>query len=381
MKTFRYILLLVGLFSIVSIVPGVHAMEVQTGESVQIAKEQVIDGSVIIGATNITVDGVVHGDVFCAGQRVHITGKVDGDVICAAQSMTISGAVSGNVRLIGQTVEIAGGVRRNASLVAQSFSVSEGASVSGELLFAGQSMIVDGTIGKSILGAAQFANVNGRVNGGVKLDVESLGVGEKASISGGLLYTSDKEAIIPPSAHVAGTVNRTPLPPKSERRKTMFPKVNSKPWPANALSSILFFLIVGLIVVSVFPKYTKRISDQMKATPLATGVTGAIALMTTPVLIVLLAITILGIPIAIALLFVYLFVVIFSRIFVAGIVGAYILENFNVSQKESALVQMLVGVPVLWFMFKAPFVGGLLGFIAVCWAVGGVVQMLRRVKK
>ena len=248
------------------------------------------------------------------------------------------------------------------------------------MLFAGQSLVVDGLIGKSIMGAVQSATVNGRVNGSVKLDVESLGLGEGASISGALRYTSDKDAVIARSSSVAGTIERTTPPVSNKTQEKVFPK-SSRPWPANALPSILFYLIIGLITVSVFPNYTKRVTDQMKATPFSTGFTGAVALMSVPVLVVILAITILGIPIALALLFLYIVTIMLSRIFVANIVGAYILDNFNVRQKTNLLFQMLVGVPIVWSMFKAPFVGGFIGFIAVCWALGGVVQLLRRAKK
>lgn len=334
----RGFLLASVLFCIVFLSPlQVQAMDVRSGDSVTVAKDQVVNGSVFLSGTTVTMDGTVHGDVYCAGQDVSISGSVDGDVLCAAQSGVISGQVFGNVRMLGQSVGISGAVARNVTVAVQSLTISSQASVSGEVFYAGQTITVDGTIAKSLEGFTQTSKLaNGKIHGPVSLQV----------------------------------------PDKTEKPKKIVAPKN--PWPASALPSIFVNLVVGLLAVSVFGKFIKRSMDVMTAQTLPTGLVGAVALMATPVAVVVLICTILGIPFAIILLMAYILAILVSRIFVAGVVGAYVLESFQVKQKANALLQMAVGVPLLWFMFKAPIVGGFVGFLAVCWGLGGLIQGFRK---
>ncbi|OGG11211.1 hypothetical protein A2Z00_00790 [Candidatus Gottesmanbacteria bacterium RBG_13_45_10] len=382
MKILRLLLFLFVLLAVTALAPRAYAVEVKSGDSVVIAKDHVTSGSLFVSGNTVTVDGTVHGDVFCVGKQILVTGIVDGDVICAAQIIHISGTVSGNVRLAAQQIDIAGIVKRNATLLGQTLTIAKDGGVNGELLLGVQTLTVDGLVGKGVVGGAQTATINGRVNGDVNLDVETLNIGKTAVVAGSLTYTSKNEAAVPGSASISGKVTRVAPPQKKvEVTKKTYSLPAGRPWPASALPSILLYLIIGFVMVAVFPGFTTRVNDNMKDGPVLTGILGFAALMLVPMAAIFLAITIIGIPVAIVLIALYILALLLCRVFVARLVGKYILDSFNMAQKDNLLMQMLVGVPILWFIIKFPVLGGIIGFIALIWSLGGIVKVFSQSKK
>ncbi|HUD18983.1 MAG TPA: polymer-forming cytoskeletal protein [Patescibacteria group bacterium] len=379
MKFVRFILAITILFAAFRVVPAAHAFEVESGEMVDVSRDQVIDGSLFIGAKSVKVDGVVHGDVYCAGNDVTISGTVEGDVICAAQMLRVSGVVDGNLRLAGQTITIEGPVKRNVTAFGQTLTQSQASSVSGELFVAAQTLTQNGIIGKSLGGYGETIGINGKVHGNVDVETSSLILGDSAKVYGNLHYVSDTKVVVPKSASILGMVTNEPTAKQNKQQAAAKPAPN--PWPANAIPSILFFLVVGLLMLKFMPAVTQKIFTVMKEDPIAVALKGFVYLMVVPVVAVILAVTIIGIPFALLLVLLYIIAIAISRLFVALWVGWYILDSFKAKTKDNTFLQIAVGVPVLWFMFKAPFVGGIVGFLAVIWGLGGMVQMVRSKKK
>jgi cytoskeletal protein CcmA (bactofilin family) len=344
MKLLSFLSSIVLLCIVFLAAPEVQAFEIKNGDSVRIEKNQTVEGSLFAAGSSVVVDGVVHGDVYCAGQQVTISGTVDGDIICAGQSFVIDGVIGGNVRAVGQTIQIAGSVKRNVTTMSQLLSVLKEGVVGGEITSAGQSLTVDGKVGKGILAA-----------------VDTLTVSKAASVSGAVVQKA---------------------PPETKHNKK--PVVQNTPvrsWPMNAWPSIIFFVILSCLMVALFPKYMTRVAALMIKDGVPLGLKGAVILMATPIVLFFVFITIIGIPFSIALFMLYCLAIGISRVFVAGVFGTFILEKLDVKQKANMYIQMLVGVPVLWFIFKMPFVGGLVGFLAVCWGLGGMYMGFKSAKK
>ncbi len=379
MKFIRPIFLFILFLLVLQRVPAIFAFEVQSGKSVQIDRSQSVIGSLFVSGTNVAVDGAVHGDVYCAGDQVTISSLVDGDVICAAQSIHITGVVLGNVRLAAKTVDIAGTVKENGTILAQTLTVPESGRVNGELFTAVQTLDVNGLIGNTIGGYAQDSSIGGRVNNDIDLSTQSLDIGPKAVIAGDLRYTSDTDAVIAKGASISGKVTKTT--PK-EQTNTSSPAVTSaRRWPANAIPSILWNLIIGILIVQFFPTITDLIGKHIKESPVRTALVGLFALVVVPMVGIIFVFTLLGIPIALLIFLLYALALVVCRVFLAVLVGEYIVDSFSPKASSNKFINMLIGVPVLWFIFKAPYVGGLLSFIAVILGLGGMVQTYRFSKR
>ena len=376
MKVLRWIILSLFIIFLGILTPQAHAFTAESGDLVDLSRDQTINGSLFVGANTVLIDGTVHGDLFCAGQKVTITGTIDGDVICGGQTIEITGAVGGNIRAAAQSLTIGSSVKRNVSVAGATIELSKTASVAGELLFAGQTLIDDGVIKGGITGVSEGATVNGPVAGDISLDSDTVTLGASARIRGNVTYTSDTKATIASSASISGAI--TQQKPQETTTKTAPTQNASAQWPANAIPGILFYLIVTFVILKLFPASTTRITDRMTASIVPTALTGLITLVVVPLVTIVLAVTIVGIPFALVLALLYVVAILVCRVYVGILVGWYILDSFHSKLVKSVYWQMLIGVPILWFMFKAPFVGGLVGFLAVIWGLGAIVHTFRK---
>lgn len=360
--------------------PVVDAVEVRGGQMARVEENQKINGSLFIAGDTVTVDGLVNGDVFCAGQTIEIEGVVTGDVICAGQSIRVRGRIDGNLRFAGQTIAIDGAVTRNVTVLGQTVSTSPDAVIGGELLFAGQTFMHAGTLAKSLYGAGETSDIRGSVGGDVDLYADTVRLGDGASVSGALRYTSEHEANISQSALVGGSVTRS-IPETNEKEKPE--RTIRRPqdsWPFTTLPGIVIHVVAGLIFAALAPLYIPRVQKTMGDNPVIVGLKGAAVLIFAPAVFLSLFFTIIGIPAAILGIVLYILALSVSRVVVGMLVGKAILENFAKRQADNLYIQVLVGVPVLWFMLKAPFVGGLLTFLAILWGMGGLLLGMKSKK-
>ena len=76
---------------------------------VNVAKTEVVNDDLFIGAQTVGIDGVVNGDVFIGAQTVKITGIINGSLHVGANTVDISGKIKGNVYTGAQNVLVNGG--------------------------------------------------------------------------------------------------------------------------------------------------------------------------------------------------------------------------------------------------------------------------------
>ncbi len=327
------------------------------GQAVYIPKGQVVTGTLFAGAkTSVTIDGTVHGDVFCGSQDVIISGTVDGDVICAAQTIRIDGSVGGSVRVAGQSIEVAGPVGRNITAIGQSFTLDPTGTVSGEILAATEHTFIDGT-----------------VKGDISEVVNSLVFGDNAKVKGSVKYQSKNAASLAPTATISGMLVQTTPKPKSKPPTTEVKRVSKG--AGGVVGKIILSLIFGAIIVAIAPKKTAKILDLMKSSPGASMLTGFLAMLVIPMVLILMAITIIGIPFSILLGIVFALALAAASIFASLLAGRFVLDKLNANKKNNMYVNLLVGVPVVGILFTVPILGGLAKFLAAIWGLGAIVKL------
>ena len=379
MKQIVFLFLLV--VTLLGLVSPVRAFEMRKGEDITIPKDTVVKGSLFAGGSTVTVDGVIDGDLYCGGSSIVISGSVTGDVICAGQSIVINGVVGGNIRSAGQLIDITGTVKRNVMAVSQTLNIKADSVIGGEVIAAGQTINVESAIGPGLLAAGQILKVNNKINGNVTAYVQTLSLGAHARVIGDLTYTSPEVLKQATGAAIVGKITYH----VTDRETVTKPKINkpwmftSKPWPQNALGSLALYLIVGAIVVLISPKKTEQVKRQLLARPWFDGFVGFLAIALVPMSLILFTITIIGIPVALLFGLAFAVMIILTHVYVAVTAGDKVLAAIG-QKKTSLLVQMAAGVVIVELLVKLPFIGFLIGFIAVLWGLGGIILSFRKQK-
>ena len=372
-------LLIIALFAFLLTVPlSVYAFEAKTGSFVYVGEEEIIDGNLFAGGTTITVDGTIKGDVICAGQSININGIVEGDVICAGQSININGDVAGNVRVAAESVTIRGAVSRNVMAFGTGVLLDKGSSVGWDMIVGAAVGEIRGKIGRDLHGGAADVIIAGEIGRNVELKIDKqksdktgLTIDSGAQIGGSVIYTDKNEASISQGAVVAGEITHNL--PKIKQKK--FIAMN---WAWGRLYSIFSALVIGLVLISLWGKEIKKLTDKMLDKPGASIGWGVVVMFLAPIISILLLITFIGIPLAFLLMGVWLIALFVSKILVGILIGRNIVAKTWSKQKDSMIWAMVVGIVVCWFIFSIPFIGWMFSLVALWWGLGGIWLYFRK---
>jgi cytoskeletal protein CcmA (bactofilin family) len=311
-RTRRPATLLVVAVLALSIVPGAVAAEARAG------------GTVIVGADETT------GDLEVFAGNVRITGTVTGDVEAAGGTVHIAGTIEGNLRAAGGHVGI------------------EEA----------------GTVGGTLEAGAGSVAIAGTVEGNARIGADSIVLAPTGHLGGDLEY--DAELDRREGARVAGTVTRNP----DLSIGGPIPQV------ADVVFSVYFFLVnlvVGAILLLLFPRFSRRLVDRTVDRLGVTGVAGLGALVATPIGLVLVALTIIGLPLALAGLVGYGLALWIGTIYGRYVLGAWLLSLADVDNRWLGL---LVGLIVVAVAVRLPVVGGLVEVAVLVWGLGALAMGL-----
>jgi cytoskeletal protein CcmA (bactofilin family) len=371
-------LLLVGLLVALPLVGWaamVHAEGFRSGNDVTVAPGETVDKTLYAAGRTIDIAGTVQGDLICAGQSVSVTGSVMGDVICAAQDIHISGTVMGDVRVAGQSVNLDGTIQGNLSAAGQDVTVDSGGKIARDASVAGQSMVINGMVGRDLMAGSQNVTINGTVGRNVQSANQSLSLGNGAHVGGDITYTSTNLLARDSGATVSGRITRQ-APPKQERSAV---RLGAFVRGSVAFAFYLFaaLLVTTLVLVLLVPRTFQTATETAMSHPWLTLLTGFIASMVVPVAVIVLMITVIGIPLAILLLLAW-----FVVLFLAAPFAAYYLGRLLLGRTENnALLIMLLGASVLLVCYFIPSIGALVSLAVLWFGTGIIVLQVRRLPK
>ena len=364
-----------------------HAYEVKTGSSVYIAQDKTIDGNLYAAGNTITVDGTVKGDVICGAQTVTINGTVEGDVICGAQTINISGPVNGSVRAAGNSIIIDAPVAHGVQAFGANITLTQNAAVGWGMLMVGETGEIRGKIGRDLYGAAASVTIAGEVGRDVKLRLDDrigsekrgigsnnaqqpLTVADSAKIGGNLYYTAGQAGNISSGAQIGGEVGFS-----QPKKKPAAEHAWARAW--SGLYSVFAALVIGLVLVSLWREPVRMLTDRMLSRIAPTIGWGAVVMLITPFILIMLLITVIGIPLALIVGVLWLIAIYLSKILVGILVGRSILDRLAKGRKDSLIWAMIIGIIIVWLAASLPIIGWLIALVAIWWGLGGIWLTLR----
>lgn len=351
------VMLLVG-------VSTASASSFRSSENPSVPKDEVINDTLFIAGNSVIVSGIINGDVFCVGQNVNITGRVNGDVICAAQNIRISGNVKGDVRLAAQVINLAGKVESNATTASQALMLEEGGSVSGDFTLGAGTAQIMGNIGRDLVASTDSLVINSQIGRSVSTESESVRLNEKAKIAGALTYTSQNDADVQQGASVKGGLNKQD-PPRDEERTGVL---------ATAVGfgyTVLTLFIASMVLALLVPKQLHTVTNEGLLQPGRTILIGLIACIVVPTLAVVLAVSLIGLPLGLLLGLGWIIALLLS-----GTVFAYYLGRQIMRGSNNALIFMLVGSLAVLLLYGIPIINVLAVLLVIVFGSGMLVSSI-----
>jgi cytoskeletal protein CcmA (bactofilin family) len=258
----------------------------------KLPKDETVKEDVVVSGGNATIDGVIEGNLAVMGGTVDINGSVEGDVAVFGGNLTVLGSVENDAAVFGGNIRNKGMIEGDLFVAGGTVALDSGSVVEGEI---------------SMIGGSVNRDTNAVVNG----EIKSIDIGQL-------------NKVLPKIA----TAFRFP---------GRFSGMPGLPWsPARhifgtfiTLSALIVLYVLNLLVLVIFPKPIEHIVGKIQSNvwiSVACGV--GIEILYVP-LIVLFAVSIIGIPIIPLFILAVLVGLLFGSTAISMIIGERIKKGFN----------------------------------------------------
>jgi hypothetical protein len=321
----------------------------------------VIHDDLMTAGENVRVEAEVNGDVAAAGSTVTVAGPVEGYVMSAGRTVTLDGRIGNDLWAAGQSVQVRAPVENNALVAGRDVNLEPSAAIGHDAHLAGNLVRADGRIGRNLTIGAATAEIGAEVGGDVHANAARVSVLPGAVIHGNLDVTGARPPDISPQARVLGQVKYQ----KPQQHRGLFT------WPVSWLLWLIGLLVMGVAAMAWLPGWTAQVSTILRYRAGWSVLWGVFAVVLFAVAFGVLAITIVGFPLAIALLAVYVLLLLLSGVVVSYRVGDWLLARAHRAQ-ASRWTRIILGTAVVSLGMTLPGLGWIVGMLVVIAGMGAL---------
>ncbi|PWE17202.1 hypothetical protein DDZ18_05780 [Marinicauda salina] len=321
-----------------------------------------IGGDVSIVGADVTLNGLVGGDVDLAGADLLIGSDVDGDVDAAGANVTFTGRIGGSVEAAGALI-----------------TLEEGAEIAGDAEFAAREVQLLGRIGGSLEARARDLRIHGEIDGPLEIRARNVTFEDGARISGPIEVRGPNEPEIAEGAEIAGEVTYE-FAEWDEHQIGEFEGVNfdldfgPPSWAFGGAFAASAF-VLGLLASLMAPKSVAAVAMAFRKRPWISGLLGLVVFAVSPVLVLTLAVlllaTVIGIPLALVVLFAFPVILFLAFAFGGVAIGDMIFnrsgERAGLGLRTGSLALVLLALAALG---AVPVLGWIVSLVVLCIGFG-----------
>ncbi|HNX39073.1 MAG TPA: hypothetical protein PKK11_00710 [Methanothrix sp.] len=329
MKWDTVIQLILILASALMLFPAGQALQTFSGETVSIDRE--VGDDVLAAGSMVSVNAPVDS-VIAMGGTVNINAPVKGDVIAAAGQVFVNADVGGKVVAAGGNVQLGGDIGTNLLAAGGTVNVLPGKTVGRDALLAGDNVVNAGHVnGTLTVSATRFNNTG-----------------------------------------LAGRVDYHRIEEQSGKKEAEMYKTG---FSILGLLSLIGYFILGLILVRYLPGAFRIVDEQLRDSALFKTLLGFVMIIASFIALLLVAMTVVGLPIALISSLLIFAALLLSGTFVSYSLGRWIGQRTG--KLKSDLAYFALGFVILNLLYLLPLVGGLASLIATSLGFAGLLYAAR----
>jgi cytoskeletal protein CcmA (bactofilin family) len=324
----------------------------------------------------VRVDKEVKGDVFLAGCSIDVDAAVAGDALVAGGSVRIGAPIGQTLYAAGGQLTVNASVGRNARIAGGQVELGPKSQVGGNVTVAGGEVRINGAVKGYVRAAGGKVLINGPVQGDVVATSGAVELGPNARIGGQLRYASRDEMTRDAAAQVQGGIERMqveggwPVPDQAERSVG-----RSGGW----VWSIGLMLIAALLVAAL-PDFYARVAQTLRSRTAMSLLLGFVAMVCIPAAALILLFTIIGVPLALTTVALYLALLLVGYVSAGIGVGEWLLTRIKpdrASAKWWRIGAAVLGMLAISLLGRLPYVGGFAVLIALLLGLGALMLQVR----
>lgn len=345
------------------------------------ATEQVSAGAAsttYLAGADIGISAPLPADVLALAGHLRAAAPIAGDALFAAGTIILAAPVSGDVRAAAGRLVIEGDVSGEVAALAGALTMTGKAGAVRAA--AGSAALRGGADGPvTIYGGSVY--LSGEFTGDVYIVAsDTVTLGEGTRIQGVLEYNAPQEAGIPASAEIGGGVRYTGsssfLPTAEEARTLAIAGVGVFFLVRLAAAALAAGLLIGLFPALARSVVREAVGGSTRRFALL-ALLGAAILAATPLLMLLLTASFVGIGIAALIGSAFLLLILVSYLYAAALAGA-LLSGLIMKRRSVSWKSAMLGMGALYLAGLIPVLGFLAAFVLLAAAFGALVAVAYR---
>ncbi len=348
---------------------GPVAAPAQEYRELNVKKGRIVGDQYLAGAT-VDVHGEVKGDLTMAGLQAGLDGTVSGDVNAAGFLVRVGGVVGDDVRALGGRVIVQGWVGDGLLVAGGEISLTRGTRVGGNAILGGRRIVNLGDVDGNLDAAGSYVEIDGDVSGVVRIHSDEVVIGPKARLAGDLRVTGANPPRIADGARIGGAVTVS-----APGRQSL------GAWGVDAARAMLIqigMLLLAWAWTALLPALARDAAALEWRSPWFAETLGIAAVAGLPLAALLLAMTVLGIPVAMAAAAAWVLLVLAGYSSTALCLGSWLRSRIRRLPGDPGsrerLLWTLVALIVLRAAAALPWVGWLVTVGAVLAGAGAVAR-------
>ncbi len=325
----------------------------------------------------VRIESRVAGDAFAAGCSVDIDAPVDGDVLAAGGNVRIAAPIGQTLYAAGGSLAVNAAIGRSARLAGGDVEIGPKAQVGGNVTVGGGKVRILGAVKGYVRAAGGEVRIDGPIDGDVIATAGTVELGPNARIAGKLRYASRNELARDAAAQVKDGVERLQFEGKwaaPERAKHSFAARGGWIWSIG-------LMIIAAVLVAALPAFSARVSAALRSRSGFSLLIGFVALVCIPAAALILLFTIIGLPLALLTIALYLALLLIGYVCVGIGAGDWALARLapaRASQLGWRIVAAVLGMLVLTLLARIPYLGGFVVLIALLLGLGALALQVGR---
>lgn len=329
-------------------------------------------------AAALTIARPVAGDLFAIGGTVDVDGAVGGDAIAVGGKLRLGADVGQSIYAAGGQLTIHGKVGRSARVAGGQVEFAPGSEIGGNLSVAGGRVHLLGAVRGQVQVAGGRLLIDGPVGGDVLVSAGEVSLGPQARIAGKLRYRGSQPPQRDPAAQVDAGTEALPARPGDPAPSERESRTRRGGGPALVWTLGLAALAAALL--GLLPGFTGHVATTLRERPGRSLMSGFVAFVCLPVVVLLLLVSLVGIPLALATAAGYLALLPIAYAVAAIGIGDLILRRWNARLADRTgwrIGSCAVALLLLGLAARIPWLGGWIGFLVLLAGLGSLLLQYR----
>jgi len=339
--------IIIALLLLTLLLPSVYAVQTVNGQENEV----------------INIDNDVNEDLFISGNKVIINGNINGDLFAAAGEVVVNGQVNGDAYVVGGTVTVNG-------------------PITGELIVGAGQVTISGNTEKILAGCGDLV-IKGNTkkvvaaSGNVKIYPTSvieeyayIATGtfdNQGTINGELVLTAEQLV----NKGTVGSFNYT----QTETTSKDFSEGMKAIATIFSILAAIGMLVLGILLIRFFPKLFFTVEKEVETDTIVRTIIGFLLIIAAVAVTIILAGTIIVLPIA-AILGAFIFMAFMtSGLFVSYCTGNFVTKRLNINTSELGI--FIIGFLILVVLKLIPVLGFFVSLVVTSLGFGAIYYALK----